>query len=1027
LFVVFIAVTPLIYLNLVGLPEFLKTSIANSLKRQGFDLAFETMRLLPSGIVVDRVSIVGLQDQGSPRLVFEEVLLDLSFAQVLRGRVEVEALRLRKGRFNWPLRVGDQPAKALTVDHIGLDLRVGTNDVWSLEPLEARWLGARLHLGGTLTNASYLRDLGGGGERGPRRSPDAVVADLYRLAQIGEQVHFGDSTEIDIQFSADARALENARGLVHLRSGGVETPWASVGELGLKLLVNDRPPLRSFVSLDLRGRVAKVRSAGFALAEATWEADLSQCLTNAALISGSWNVATTNTVVSGVDLGQVLVKGTHESGGRFVVPGVPLLRTRVELGVGPVRHAAQMIQVSNVTARIDLEQAGWMGLGQVDLRTSLEGATTRWGTISNITWAGHVAPQQAVARGFVEWTDLSSFRTNLVSSLDLAATGLVLAEDLKSLAIDRVQARAEWRGDEIRLRELDLRGFGGLARFSGLANFRSGAGTLDWVSTLDPLSIWGRIDGSAMRWLEKIELEAAPELRGSAHFQLPRGRSTGSEGGGEMGDWWGGVGARASLNLGRATAYGVRFESIESEATWSNRAWAVPRLRLRHERGWVEASLGRGVGTNTFLLSLRSELDPGVLKPLFNERTRRTLDALAFGAPPRLSVEATGDWGRLEEVTARGELTATNVSYQGNLFHHLSTRVSYGAPWLRFEDIRLSHADEKLSVDGMALDLREQWLYFTNGVTSMDVFRVTRMIGPKTTEAVEPYRFHAPPKVRVWGSLPLKTDDFTDMHFEIEGGPFSYWRFHVPQIQARVDWVTNTLAVSKVRASFYQGQMNGDFFFDFRKVSKGELRFDADFEKSDLRTLLADLTSPTNRADGVLEGKLSITSGLAADMRSWVGSGEMKLEQGYLWNVPLFSILSPVLNVVSPGLGNSRGGRSHAAFLIHDGQAHTEDLRMQEPTMRLRYRGMVDLDGSLNARVEAELLRNGWFPGRALSWALSPLSKLFEYKITGTLGQPKLEPLYFIPKVLLFPLNPYRGLKELFPEDSKPATKPAKE
>ena len=97
---------------------------------------------------------------------------------------------------------------------------------------------------------------------------------------------------------------------------------------------------------------------------------------------------------------------------------------------------------------------------------------------------------------------------------------------------------------------------------------------------------------------------------------------------------------------------------------------------------------------------------------------------------------------------------------------------------------------------------------------------------------------------------------------------------------------------------------------------------------------------------------------------------------------------------------------------------------MQEPVARLRYRGWVDLDGSLSAKVEAEPLGNSWFPGRALSLVLTPLTKLFEYKVTGTLGQPKLEPLYLIPKLLLFPLNPIKNLKELFPEEPKASPKP---
>ena len=43
---------------------------------------------------------------------------------------------------------------------------------------------------------------------------------------------------------------------------------------------------------------------------------------------------------------------------------------------------------------------------------------------------------------------------------------------------------------------------------------------------------------------------------------------------------------------------------------------------------------------------------------------------------------------------------------------------------------------------------------------------------------------------------------------------------------------------------------------------------------------------------------------------------------------------------------------------------------------------------------------------------LWPVSKLFEYQITGTLENPKSEPVYVLPKLLLMPLHPIRSLLE---------------
>jgi hypothetical protein len=47
---------------------------------------------------------------------------------------------------------------------------------------------------------------------------------------------------------------------------------------------------------------------------------------------------------------------------------------------------------------------------------------------------------------------------------------------------------------------------------------------------------------------------------------------------------------------------------------------------------------------------------------------------------------------------------------------------------------------------------------------------------------------------------------------------------------------------------------------------------------------------------------------------------------------------------------------------------------------------------------------------------------MFEYKVGGTLSEPKLDPVWIIPKFMLLPFqmpfHPIRTLKGFFPEDS---------
>ncbi|HKI70313.1 MAG TPA: AsmA-like C-terminal region-containing protein, partial [Verrucomicrobiae bacterium] len=207
----------------------------------------------------------------------------------------------------------------------------------------------------------------------------------------------------------------------------------------------------------------------------------------------------------------------------------------------------------------------------------------------------------------------------------------------------------------------------------------------------------------------------------------------------------------------------------------------------------------------------------------------------------------------------------------------------------------------------------------------------------------------------------------------------------------------------------------GHAVFDFSPDEGTEFQFKAAITNANLRWLMADLATHTNRLEGVLNGNLVVTSANTRHWESWQGNGHVSLRDGLIWEIPIFGILSPALDSIVPGLGNSRLSEGSASFTITNSIIESDNLELRSPVMRLQYRGRVDFQGNVNAQVEAELLRDMWVVGRAVSTVLWPVSKLFEYQITGTLAVPKTDPVYVLPRLLSIPLHPFRTLKELLP------------
>ena len=160
------------------------------------------------------------------------------------------------------------------------------------------------------------------------------------------------------------------------------------------------------------------------------------------------------------------------------------------------------------------------------------------------------------------------------------------------------------------------------------------------------------------------------------------------------------------------------------------------------------------------------------------------------------------------------------------------------------------------------------------------------------------------------------------------------------------------------------------------------------------------------------------------------GYGHASLHDGLIWDAPVFGLFSPVLNRIAPGLGSSRATDATARFTMTNGVVYSDSMEIHATRVRLLYVGTVDLWEKLDARVAAEPLRDTAGLGPVLNTVFFPFPRLFEYKVTGTLADPKSTPLYDITKLILFPLHPIKTLEDALPPfdnaTNAPAGKPPK-
>lgn len=449
--------------------------------------------------------------------------------------------------------------------------------------------------------------------------------------------------------------------------------------------------------------------------------------------------------------------------------------------------------------------------------------------------------------------------------------------------------------------------------------------------------------------------------------------------------------------------------SAQSHFTYSNMIWNLPDLVATRPEGTVEIAHVSNDRTKDYYFHIHSAVAINPFHQLLPASARQVLDEIVFSQPPVIDAELWGTWRIYERIGAKARITMSNFSYRGESATYLRATLQYTNRFLTVTDTRIERTTNMIATaSGAGFDFYAKKGYLTNGFSTMPPKAILTCLGPKTARHVEPYIFLRPPTVQASGVIPLSDDtSVADLHFIVEGGPFQWLKFHSPHVAGKVDWVGKDLNLSQIMADFYGGKLSGASAFDFRPKEGANFHFDITTSDTDLHALMSDLTIATNHLEGKLTGHLNITHANTDDPKSWSGNGDLRLRDGLIWEIPIFGVFSGVLDSFSKGLGTARISSASANLSITNSLIHSDNLDLRSSTVRLLYRGTVDFNLKVDAKVDAYISRDVPVVGSVLNFFTSPFSRLFETRVTGTITDPKYEPL-LVGKVISTVIHPWR-------------------
>ncbi len=969
-----------IYLNQVGLPEFLKQPLLVELRERGWNVEFQRMRWgWFRGIVIENAVFSPVKITSATRFTAERAELNADFSKILDSKVTLKSLVIEGGELVARVATNTAP---LIVKDISTTVLLLPDDRLSVDLLEAQFRDIKFQLSCDLTNVSELRELSF--LLPEKKTSDAHESALKHWFGLVDQIRFADQPEIKLSLSGDVKEWRRMKSRLEVTTTGARTPWGQLEGANFLAEMNRNITATNFPTFGYELKASGLESPFGTLKGFTHQAEASFSTVHTNVVNCDFNLQgnqlnahwTTEHETNLVRSAKAQFSGTTSVSLTNFLPfigtaDVKLQQTRL--------HWQQPGSTNSLSGMIN---AAEMSVNYDALRT---------------------LPSDSSHFGF--WTNLHPFIINGRFDIGRARYG--------DFGVDKLLVSADWSWPRVEVMDLTGTLYKGNINAQGFLDIATRELALNAKSSFDALQVSTLLPRPGKRFLSKWTWEQPPMAEGRIRVILPEWNNP-------KPNWYKEIlptlQIDAKVALTNGSYRGISANRASGTIHYSNMVWDLPDIHVTRPEGEMKLSLLADDRTFTFDWNVNGVIDPGAVRSQISTNALEWFDRVSFKKAPLIEGRIRGEWGELETLGVEAKITTDEFTCRDIDFSSLAANVNFTNMVLSITNGVVTRNGKQIEAKSVILDLQTNRIYFENVASTIDPMLAAHIIGKDVVEVLSPYKFKEPPHVLLNGSLGLTTIKTADMHFSIAGKDFVWGYLRADAGSAKADWVNQTLILTNINAlSYGGGDLRGNAFIDFAPKGDAKYRLNAAFTNVNVESLVRSLDF-TNQTEGLLNGYLTVDSADTSGLHTWHGRGHAELKDGLIWEIRIFGIFTPILDAILPGMGRSRARSAEGSFIITNGVAYSDNLEIRSSAFRMQYKGSLSHDQRVNARVLAEPLRDTWAVGKLLSVALTPLSKLFEYQVTGPILDPVMKPVY-VPKIIMMTLRPFKTLKKLLPGD----------
>ena len=301
--------------------------------------------------------------------------------------------------------------------------------------------------------------------------------------------------------------------------------------------------------------------------------------------------------------------------------------------------------------------------------------------------------------------------------------------------------------------------------------------------------------------------------------------------------------------------------------------------------------------------------------------------------------------------------------------------------------------EQKVSFDGVLNDVNPENICGYIGILTNGFFNVIRMNSPLNAKALGTFNYGD--RSRTGFDIDIKTKRIYAKDIYAENASLS--------ICGRGE----TTYIKDLEGDMYNGKLSGGGYVFTGQANTNSYsagyKFGVDITNVQLRDMMKSIHDNKERnLSGLLSGTITVEGPLGKEfLNTMTGLGHLSIANGEVFSLPIFGGLSAFMKNIIPGLDFvMRQSNAKTDFMIGDGKIHTDKIFIDGGVLSLSGDGDYYFNKDLDFDIRVKLLKSHTFVAKIIGVITYPISKLFEFQVSGTLDDPEWVPINFSTELL---------------------------